>query len=102
MAKDGTARGGKRPGQGRPSKALKDKVENGNPGHRPLKVVDQSGKVKERVAPLPKAPALPKVAALPEAPEITVEEGVARPIPNRETGIRRLIRYETGRPGQGF
>ena len=77
MAKDGTSRGGKRPGQGRPSKALKDKVENGNPGHRPLKVVDQSGKVKERVGPLPKAPALPKVAALPEAPEITVEEGVS-------------------------
>ena len=36
-----------------------------------------TGKVKERVAPLPKAPALPKVAALPDAPEITVEEGVS-------------------------
>jgi hypothetical protein len=29
MAKDGTARGGPRPGQGRPSKALKDKILEG-------------------------------------------------------------------------
>lgn len=39
MAKDGTLRGGKRPGQGRPAKGLKEKVDAGNPGHRPLKVV---------------------------------------------------------------
>ena len=32
MAKDGTARGGTRAGAGRKSKALVDKIKDGNPG----------------------------------------------------------------------
>ena len=40
MAKDGTARGGQRPGAGRKSKALTEKLAAGNPGHRPLTVID--------------------------------------------------------------
>ena len=40
MAKDGTARGGQRPGSGRKSKALTEKIESGNPGGRKLKVID--------------------------------------------------------------
>lgn len=40
MAKDGTARGGQRPGAGRKSKALTEKLAAGNPGHRPLTVMD--------------------------------------------------------------
>ncbi|MCD7736716.1 MAG: hypothetical protein LUI07_07130 [Lachnospiraceae bacterium] len=40
MAKDGTARGGPRTGSGRKSKALTDKIADGNPGKRPLTVVD--------------------------------------------------------------
>jgi len=40
MAKDGTARGGQRPGSGRKSKALTEKVEAGNPGGRKLKVME--------------------------------------------------------------
>ena len=40
MAKDGTARGGTRTGAGRKSKALMEKVKEGNPGGRKLKVVD--------------------------------------------------------------
>ena len=39
MAKDGTNRGGARPGAGRKPKALADKVLEGNPGKRPLEVV---------------------------------------------------------------
>ena len=33
-------RGGKRPGAGRKKKAVLEKAENGNPGGRPLKVLD--------------------------------------------------------------
>ena len=41
MAKDFTLRGGRRTNQtGRPKKALKEKLDNGNPGHRKLKVLD--------------------------------------------------------------
>lgn len=40
MAKDGTNRGGARPGAGRKPKALKEKLDAGNPGHRPLKRLD--------------------------------------------------------------
>ena len=40
MAKDGTARGGPRVGQGRKSKALAEKLAAGNPGHRPMLVMD--------------------------------------------------------------
>lgn len=39
MAKDGTNRGGARPGAGRKRKPLAEKVEQSNPGHRPLKVL---------------------------------------------------------------
>ncbi len=39
MAKDGTARGGARPGAGRKPKALSEKIESGNPGGRPLTIV---------------------------------------------------------------
>lgn len=40
MAKDGTYRGGARPGQGRPRKGVLEKAEAGNPGHRKLEVLD--------------------------------------------------------------
>lgn len=40
MAKDGTNRGGARPGAGRPRKALKEKLDAGNPGKRPLKKIE--------------------------------------------------------------
>ena len=40
MAKDGTARGGARAGSGRKSKALTEKIENGNPGGRKLTVME--------------------------------------------------------------
>lgn len=40
MAKDGTARGGPRIGQGRPAKGLKEKIDAGNPGGRPLRILD--------------------------------------------------------------
>ena len=40
MAKDGTARGGARAGSGRKSKALAEKLENGNPGGRKLTVME--------------------------------------------------------------
>lgn len=40
MAKDGTARGGQRVGQGRKPKAIADKITAGNPGKHPLKVMD--------------------------------------------------------------
>lgn len=40
MAKDGTARGGARAGSGRKSKALAEKIENGNPGGRKLTVME--------------------------------------------------------------
>lgn len=39
MAKDGTGRGGARPGAGRKPKALHDKILEGNPGKRPLTVL---------------------------------------------------------------
>ena len=40
MAKDGTSRGGARPGAGRKPKSLSEKLAAGNPGHRPLKMLD--------------------------------------------------------------
>ena len=40
MAKDGTNRGGARPGAGRKPKALKEKLDTGNPGKRPLTKLD--------------------------------------------------------------
>ena len=40
MAKDGTNRGGRRPGAGRPRKSLQEKIESGNPGGRKLTVLD--------------------------------------------------------------
>lgn len=40
MAKDGTMRGGARVAAGRKPKALKDKIDNGNPGRRNLTVLD--------------------------------------------------------------
>lgn len=40
MAKDGTARGGQRVGQGRGTKALAEKIAAGNPGHHPMTVVE--------------------------------------------------------------
>ena len=42
MAKDGTNRGGARPGAGRKKKALSEKIAEGNPGHRPLMMIDSS------------------------------------------------------------
>jgi hypothetical protein len=43
LAKDGTKRGGARLGAGRPKKALADKVLEGNPGRRPLTIVEFTG-----------------------------------------------------------
>ena len=43
MAKDGTNRGGARPGAGRKKKPLAEKILEGNPGKRPLKVVEFYG-----------------------------------------------------------
>ena len=40
MAKDGTNRGGARPGSGRKPKALKEKIDSGNPGRRRLTKLD--------------------------------------------------------------
>jgi hypothetical protein len=40
VAKDGTNRGGARPGAGRKPKPLAEKLLEGNPGKRPLKVTD--------------------------------------------------------------
>lgn len=40
MARDGTMRGGPRVGQGRPKKALSEKIESGNPGGRKLQQLD--------------------------------------------------------------
>lgn len=43
MAKDGTNRGGRRVGAGRKPKALKDKLLEGNVGHRPIKTLTFDG-----------------------------------------------------------
>ena len=40
MSKDGTSRGGSRPGAGRKPKAVAEKYESGNPGGRKLTVID--------------------------------------------------------------
>jgi len=40
MAKDGTNRGGARASTGSKKKPLHDKIFEGNPGKRPLKIVD--------------------------------------------------------------
>ena len=42
MAKDGTNRGGRRPGAGRKSKPLTEKMLDGNTGHRKTKAMDYS------------------------------------------------------------
>lgn len=49
MAKDGTNRGGARPGAGRKPKALKEKLDSGNPGGRKLKTLDISVGIDEPV-----------------------------------------------------
>lgn len=43
MSKDGTNRGGARPGAGRKPKAISEKIASGNPGGRKLTVVDFGG-----------------------------------------------------------
>jgi len=53
MAKGGTARGGQRVGQGRKSKALTEKLEDGNPGGRKLKVMDFPETANLRVQEMP-------------------------------------------------
>ena len=74
MAKDGTSRGGRRPGQGRPAKALKEKIENGNPGHRKLQVVELP---KERsVESMVNLEGL-EAGELPEPPDVKVEESMS-------------------------
>ena len=40
MAKDGTRRGGARPGAGRKKKSLQEKIETGNPGGRKMQILD--------------------------------------------------------------
>ncbi len=40
MSKDGTSRGGSRPGAGRKPKAISEKIESGNPGGRKLTHID--------------------------------------------------------------
>ena len=40
MAKDGTMRGGPRFGQGRPPKAIQEKIAAGNPGGRKLQIME--------------------------------------------------------------
>ena len=45
MSKDGTNRGGARPGAGRKPKAISEKIASGNPGGRPLTVVDFGSEV---------------------------------------------------------
>ena len=40
MSKDGTNRGGSRPGAGRKPKAISEKIESGNPGGRKLTLID--------------------------------------------------------------
>ena len=47
-------RGGKRPGAGRPKKPLAEKLATGNPGKRPIKVLEFSGERKaEKPEPAP-------------------------------------------------
>lgn len=57
MAKDGTNRGGKRPGAGRPRKALSQKILEGNLGKRALKVIEFKGDDNQKQV-------MPKPAAL--------------------------------------
>ena len=45
MSKDGTNRGGARPGAGRKPKAISEKIASGNPGGRKLTVVDFGSEV---------------------------------------------------------
>ena len=40
MAKDGTSRGGARPGSGQKKKPIADKILDGNPGHRRLTIME--------------------------------------------------------------
>lgn len=47
------SRGGRRPGAGRPSKPLKDKMLEGNPGKRPIKVLEFNNEHEEENLPIP-------------------------------------------------
>ena len=77
MARDGTSRGhGQRTAKsGRPAKALKEKIENGNPGGRKLTVVELPGKQKEEIAENPFDVEDLDSGDLPEPMDITVEPG---------------------------
>lgn len=70
MARDGTRRGhgSSGPKAGRPSKALKEKIEQGNPGRRKLQVIEFDGK-SNIDGPLTSDP----VGELPEVPPVKVE-----------------------------
>lgn len=70
MAKDGTSRGGLRPGAGRKPKPLAEKIEAGNPGHRKLKMLE--------IPDLPEGNDMPEPTELPEGPDL---EGVSMPKP---------------------
>ena len=77
MARDGTARGHGPSGAkaGRPSKALKDKIENGNPGGRRLTVVELPKNQKEGIAEDPFDVEDLEMGDLPEPMDVTVEPG---------------------------
>ena len=53
MSKDGTNRGGPRPGSGRKAKAVSEKLANGNPGGRKLSVIDFGNEAMECVRVMP-------------------------------------------------
>jgi phage terminase, small subunit len=58
VAKDGTNRGGARPGAGAKKKPLADKITDGNPGKRKLTVIDFSETADLEGQPMPKPPAM--------------------------------------------
>jgi hypothetical protein len=60
VAKDGTNRGGARAGAGRKSKPLADKILEGNPGKRPIKIVDFSDAPKAERPPNKSPPTAPE------------------------------------------
>ena len=72
MAKDGTARGGQRVGAGRKPKALADKVGAGNPGHRPLMVME-----------------VPDTPDVPDGPEGIALSGLDMPPPSEYLRARQ-------------
>lgn len=53
MAKDGTNRGGTRVGAGKKKTPLHDKILEGNPGRRPLKIVEFQGMANLEGQPMP-------------------------------------------------